>query len=381
MDFENRVYKKEGVFKPGDEPPEIRKTLAQSYLNNEFMQIQALEEKMINQVQENVSTYHTLSMFFPTTAYKAANDELSSRGYMTLLEFSRYATDYKGEFVKFILDKIYFQNFSKVVSFVTNDKNVFNAHPRLPDTFLWFVLFTLSWIMGLITLSSRLCKASIFRLTRSEKNLRQVDDTIIKKELFNGYEVVGECFGDQLYILLSGKAGIFKKSGYTHKVFLDDLDLTTGAERQDFLYLCHPTNIPGDIRVRHFLALIMDLGKVDKAKRKEIIDRSGTRGIAAKRFGQLSIDELGTVFLPVLDVKPFRYYLLNNVTDRMYIEFTVRLKDRLNELMYKGHTIIYLDAYSTTTSRASKKGYYYRNSLRWYNQVENFRNLPPLEEG
>lgn len=156
MDFEKRAYEEIGIFRSGKKAPPAVTGLVESYWKEDFKKIERLEEKLENEMKDNIWDYQVLSMFFPSTFYLSVGNEISSRGYDNFLAFYNYSRDLKDRFVRFYFDKKFYTDHTDIESFVKGEENLFHAHSRLPRTFAGgilltilytFVLFTVSWLL------------------------------------------------------------------------------------------------------------------------------------------------------------------------------------------------------------------------------------------
>ncbi|MCU0289775.1 MAG: hypothetical protein MUF15_25700, partial [Acidobacteria bacterium] len=139
-DFEKKAIENSITYKYGEKLTQPVKDAVLNYLNNEFQKIQLLEDNQVKEMKKVISFYQILSIFFPTTNYFSAGNEISSMGYFNLLDFYQYVQDSKEKFVKFYIDKLYFSDLSKfpeVVSFVKGDENIFKGKIYLPTPFPW----------------------------------------------------------------------------------------------------------------------------------------------------------------------------------------------------------------------------------------------------
>jgi hypothetical protein len=160
MDFEKRASEKTPVTTT-DNIDEVREMI-ESYWNNEFPKIQDFEKRLEQEMQKNIGHFKTLSLFFPSTFYLAANDEFSSKGYENFILFFNYIQDLKKKFVRFYLDNRYYltslessqsSSPTRVKSFIKNNENIFYAGSRIPKFWLEGTLLTLLYITGLLSFS------------------------------------------------------------------------------------------------------------------------------------------------------------------------------------------------------------------------------------
>ena len=150
-DFELYVKKVEGLFKLNEKPTETRIELAHRYWEKDFKEIMVIEEKMLKQMERNISLGQWLSTFFPNTNYLSTTNELSSSGYNGLLDFYKYSMQVKIAFNQKFLDVVYFSGNSdqKVEPFLKDGKNMYRLQMSFPASlglgvilsFLYIIIF------------------------------------------------------------------------------------------------------------------------------------------------------------------------------------------------------------------------------------------------
>ncbi|MDQ1351926.1 MAG: transporter permease subunit [Acidobacteriota bacterium] len=378
MSFEKSSNEKAGILKISQQPTDIDRELVESYYKNEFQKIKVLEEEVKAQMQECAKLHYLLSAFFPTTGYLALTQEISSKGYENLDAFYQAILLVKEAFFKEYMKQVYFSSSSepaKVEPFLKGDENIFVGKPALPGYWLLYFFIDLLWIVGLAMLAYVRFNKSLFGLPEKKKNIEAPRDIALKRGQIIEWSVSGNLLNRILYSMMSNETRDFKKKGYSFLVTLDDQVLNTAAMRQIFLYLCHPKEIPGYIKVKNFLNLVMDLMKVEDAKRKEIIARFSLESIENKKFRKLDIEELGNVFLAILEMKAFDVYLIDDIGRGMLGDFCFDLKTKMDDLWSSsGAAVLFIASDFYYLSKESiKKGYFEHNG--WLNKVESIREI------
>lgn len=374
MDFEKSSNEKAGIFGIKKKPTDIDRELVFSYYKNEFITMQALEDELKTQIESNANLLFKIASFCPTTSYLVLTNELSSKGYKTLLAHYEEVKQFKNAFFKEFMVKVYFSDDSKVEPFLKGDANVLTAKPALPDYFLEGILIDLLWIAALLIPSYFRFKKNLFELPENKEDTQKHYDVVLQSKSFKSWNIFSALFFKQMYNILSNEIAELKKKGYDLDVYFDGQELNTVNKKQNFFALCHPTQIPGYLNVIHFIEMMMDLLNVDKAKRKEIPSRYSLTSFRSKCFRQLDMNELGQVFLAILDMKIFDIYLLNDIARDMSTDFCIALKDRMDALCESGASVLFL--YSSTeylVFKNSKPSKYFAELYHWYNVVEDLK--------
>lgn len=182
MGFENRVIKKVGRLKEkaiDDKTGKIKnewnqkkvQELYESYKDGELKSILQKEEKMISEMERNISRYHLISTFFPSTFYLSVNSELSSKGYKNLIAFYRYSLDLKIKFFLFYADKKFFSNHEKVEAFIKGEENLFYSESGLPVYFYPGVVLILLYMGVFFFISLRSPEKTLKKVTAKTNHI------------------------------------------------------------------------------------------------------------------------------------------------------------------------------------------------------------------
>ncbi len=363
MESERRSIKEAGPLEQGQEITGKHRNMILSYINNEYKEILLKEEKMKKQMRENISFFQGLSMGFPTTCYLSAVNEISSRGYENLLEYYCFVLEQKQEFVKYIFEKVYFSNFSKVVPFAGGDKNIFRAASRLPGVLWWGLLINLLYIAVLSRWSYVRFKKALSKLPVEERETGDSTEIGIEIEAalqsgrghFNVYHVDGDVYAGLVFNIIREKI--------------------TAMKIKTFQYICHFNHFPPDIKAVDFLSLARGLGRQNREHEKKT--GAGVKimieNILQKKLGKLTKPERGELVLELLRMNRQRIYLVYDAVVRMPADFAVQLKDRMEELAARGALVLYLTTDDILSTKSRGKGKHIYKSPSWCSVVEDFR--------
>ncbi len=372
MDFERQTTEKAGRFK---EVTETERETILSYWNNEFKKINSMEQNMIGEMKKSISLYQNLSMLFPTTLYLSVNQEISSRGYSNLINFYKYVLDQKSKFFKFYMDKVYFSNYSEVESFVKDKENLFFAHSNIPATFWPGLLATLFYTAVLLTGSYHRFRRSLFALSiRELRGFDQIKLNLKRSEL-RVWLTYGHPFKNLLYILFSGEARRLRHRKFTGQVFLDRVNLMAQKNRENFLYLCSPAAIPGDIKVKDLLRLLSCLLNMSRSEEETLLSVPVVSSHSRKRFAQLDNRERGEVLLALTPTENNFIYLFQDMASGMPVDFAIRFKDKMDSLKRAGSLVIYLTSDDAVRSKGLEKGQLFFETPTWCKVVEQYKSL------
>jgi ABC-type transport system involved in multi-copper enzyme maturation permease subunit len=164
MDFERESLEKVGITTRGN--MEAVKKSVEDFLEKGFPKIHAFEERLRDEMEENIRYFEFLSSLFPSTFYLSAGNEISSKGYENFILFFDYIRELKKKFVRFYMDHRFYldgilDETTKVESFIKGSENLFYAKSRPPWGFATGVLLTLVYIVGLFIISYYRFKQSL----------------------------------------------------------------------------------------------------------------------------------------------------------------------------------------------------------------------------
>lgn len=342
LDWQKEMIKTQGVMKIGDKASESERKLILDYKENEFKNLQNLEDKIIDQMVDNTKFCQLISSLFPTTYYQSVNNEISSRGYNELIKFCQYSKKVKVEFVNIIIEKEYFSNYTKVEVFCKDNSNIYKAQPGLPSYFILGLIMTLLYISVCLRVAFQRFEKILFDLPQEDLVKYKCKPKIIQLEslALKSYQAHGSLWHRMLYNLLSNEPRRGNEQWPSLKVILDGRELNTANQRMDFICPCHADHIPANITAGNFLRLVMDLLKVDKSKRAEISAAFSLESIEVKKVGQLNGSEKGALLLALLEMKPFAVYLIGDITKDMPFDFCSRLDEKMFQLFSENERLV-----------------------------------------
>jgi hypothetical protein len=295
---------------------------------------------MENEIRENSNRFQNLSLVSPTSFYIAAANEINSRGYENVIDFYAYVQKLKEQFVRYYINKKFYSDYSTVESFVKGDENIFTAKSRLPGNLGTGMALILLFIIGLFFLSLFRFKGFLFiQPGKMAEDINGLDVELKEREtyvLLTG----GSIINNQLYNFFSGEA-----KGFKGLVRLNDVNLASEAnksKRNDFVYICHPGNVPCDIKVGDFIAFIKKLLKASNKTVSKLYIRLGIEHIEDKCFMEISFDEVGRILLEAAQMKKSKIYMFRDFARGMPTDYMSRFNEELQKLKDQDAAILYL---------------------------------------
>jgi ABC-type transport system involved in cytochrome c biogenesis ATPase subunit len=145
-----------------------------------------------------------------------------------------------------------------------------------------------------------------------------------------------------LYNLFSGKPDQLTKQRYGGGIFIEKTDIIAQPVENNFFYLCHPDDIPGDMKVGQLVSMVHGLMGLTKDEKQDYYTRHDIKSISGKKFSKLDDVKKFEVLLSFLLLRKRTLYLINYITREMPIECYLLLKDVMEELAQKGSLVVYL---------------------------------------
>ncbi|MFC2155491.1 ABC transporter permease subunit [Acidobacteriota bacterium] len=338
-DFEREVLYKVRNTANKEEREKLRRTLAENYWNTEFKVLQEIEKKMQSDINANLKYYQRLSLLFPSTFYFLVNNEISSRGYENFFNFYQYIQKLQLQFVRFYYDKRFYSAHGGIESFIKGEENVFYAKSRRPAYFLVGLLLTIFYIILLYIVSYSRFKKFLFVVP----DKTGPDPNKLNLNINSGESVVllttADTIIDQLYNVYSGIARGFKGIVTLNK---KNIVPEKNKKKEDFIYLCQPDKIPGNINAGDFINFFKKSLHIRGEEIQKFIEALNIKKLTKKRMNELEDKEKGSFLFALAQLKKCGIYIIHDFAKGISIDFIVDLKEQVKGLKAGGTSILYL---------------------------------------
>lgn len=314
--------------------------LAEKYSKNGFRRVQEIEINLHKKIRKYIDFHQALSMIFPSTFYLSITNEISSRGYENLMGFHEYAKETKDKFMYFYIKrKPYHKRGQPVEPFIKKDENIYFGECQVPWNLPWGLLVTFFWIGGVFKLSYFLYRRSLFRVP--EETIIGLSDLDIDVEEGKSNVMLsrGETIRQHLYNVLSGK-----NKAFNGRVLIDGKDIVPGNKGVNFVYMCHPDEIPGDIQAGNFISFLAHALKIPKSQ----VDSLWVR-LDLNKYGKRTLTGLqdeyklrGQFLVTAALFKKSAIYVINNIAKGMPSDFINEFAEQLDKLKQERTAILYL---------------------------------------
>lgn len=343
-EFEREMEEKYGKFDRGNIETE-RKNI-ELFFEKFYPKIEDLENRMKADIAALAELKQELAAWFPTTFFLSTSNSVSGNGQNDLLEFYSFLQKKKKEFLRFWIDRVYYNDPAILVPFTTGENsNLFHARATLPGYFGKGSYINLGYIVILFFAAFYVYNRSIFRLPKKEEYPENgIDIELDKFKNLSVWIVNNHNFKDFLYILLSGRSKTILKSGIEVDITLNDADIVNEPFSKTFTYIPRVEAIPDDIKVKELISFFVESNKqFDKKRRKhEILNRPEIKPISGKLFGKLGKREKFDALLGLTHAVKSDVYLIDDIAAGLPVPYAIKLKDRMTELKQEGALPIYL---------------------------------------
>lgn len=350
MDFEKLFKEKVGTIGLGQEKiSEEAKILIKDYVDNQLIDMEKIENRMIEEMDDNVKFYQKLSSFFPSTLFVSVNNEYSSYGYKNFIDFYRFTQTLKNKFIRYIVDISYFNRSPIISSFLKGDENIFYAKSRHPDYLYNGISLTIILIILFLFVSYFCYKRSLFGMIKFDASalMKQLPQSgklnlqIRKGESYVLLSAIGG-IGEQLFLVYSGAVREIKNIRNLEQIKEKIKILADGEKDNEFVYIGKTSEWPPNIRVKDFLDLLRRLAGIDQTKAYEISILLGIDTLKKKYFGSMQESEKRKAIFAAAKMKKSEYYIFDDFASGMPVEFIIEFIRNIRKLKESGIGILYL---------------------------------------
>ena len=378
-DFEKKYIKERGGAK--NYTPEEAREIVEGYWNNEFRQVEKVDEDLRVKISSVIEDYMNISVLAPTSFYNLTCHELSGRGYSSYLSFFKYLQDLRREFSRFWIDRKYYNDPKVMKNFVTGDENIFRSRSHLPPVFWRGVLINLSYIVILAFLSYLSFKRSLYRLTSEETSKLEDLEINLKRGQLIVKLIKGNVLSNALFTVFSGEINGLIKNGFKGKILLDSVNITEEKRKNRFLYMCRPSELPGDILVKDLLDFYRRWTNQPLKKKALSLNVPGMEAFINKRVDRLEDDEAFHVIMALLQMSESQVYLINDVTSGLPVDYAVQFKEVIDGLTHRGFVAVYLTMPHMLEVDTIKKGKCFVDGEAWVYFTDSKKEIKKIGRG
>jgi hypothetical protein len=357
LGFEVRAINEVGKFDPAKKNKKQAKELIDSYLLIEAKSIEKLEHERETAMRDLLETRKMLSIFFPSSFYLETAHSVSSGGYEAAIDFYRYTYQLKHRFVRWYFKQRYGTEGGKPPHFIKDDENIFYSNSCTGQYFTPGLALTYLYALLLCWAACLRLKNTMYTMYIQDTAVVSGKDIKLETNRFSPWQTRGNQLGNFLFLLFTGQIKKLRQSGYTGGVIMDNVDISKVKYRGEFIYICRPGDVPGDINIGDWVALTAALMKLPAGKTREFMERPDIHPHLDKQFKDLTGLQKSEILLALVEMGKFDVYLVNDTAAGLSRDFFLRLNDRLEALAQTGPAVIYLSSvYIPVQKEADKDG-------------------------
>ncbi len=369
LDFEKKAERK-GQGKFDRTRINVARQIIEDFWLRDYQQITELEKHHIKKIETVIDYYEKVNMFTPITLYTATTSELSTQGGRNFITFYYYALDLQVKFVRFIIDRTYYNEPNNLVPFIKNNENIFPGVSRLPKYFLVGCLINLGYIILLYFFSFLTFKKFLLKMKKTEIEALGEVKIEMKQGEYYPWLVKSDYFKNLLLNLFCGNFREIKQKGFVGDVVVNGTNIAIEKMPGGFLYFCPPCYLPGDMKTKDFITLFIFLNGISHPyrTRREVIQGQGIKSLARKRIALLSEAEKFDILLAILQLNLDFVFLIDNIATGLDITYSIRLKELLEKKQAENRLAIYLS--STSVFEGKEMREHFNEGSYWIYSIE-----------
>jgi hypothetical protein len=348
LPFEKEALKNTGRYKSIPERSEYEKRRIEHYWNVVSKKIADIDMEMIEKIETLSRSFHLWSIFNPVTFYKSVNNELGSKGYNSYNKFFKENLVIQRQFLRYVFDKRYYDNYSKVEPFLPADQLVVKAEPALPGFYLPGIIFNFFVMVLSLFIGYFMYKRQLYPKPEVPRGYEEVDI----KANYGNIEFVScekQDLSDTVVNVFRGHPRDFngKITIYNHDV--------VNEQRTGFDFVPNQANILGSIRVKQLLAFMTKIPGIAGEKIYQFKQANQER--LKFRFCELEPVERAVILLDLCLLRESKIYLLKDFSAGIFQHSLNQVIDKLEPLKEKGVLILCLSDIFMRADKSYKYSY------------------------
>lgn len=352
-DFERWAKKKEGDFNRRN--IESERILVENYTKNYYPLVSTLEHDFKVNLELRIRRESQLAIYFPATYYTMVSSEVSSCGHENFLRFYHYAEEMQENFVYFWIDRVFYCDPKVMVPFIQGDENVYQGESIVPPNFLPGMLIHGFYIFLLCLGSFIRSKRFIYAYEDNKTSFKNAKTSFVAGNEVNSYYTGRTGLRDYLYNLFSGASLKTRPKEQNLAVIFNGKELSWGKKTDGFIYICHASQLPGDIKGRDFACFVLRMNHVSSREKSLFLEKLPGE-LLAKHISQMSPKEKVQLLLEVLPYIKGKVFLFYHTCKGLTIDHYIFFKKQLKRLIKTGATVIYLSP-ETNVNEIQKERY------------------------
>ncbi|MCP4147852.1 MAG: hypothetical protein GY757_08875, partial [bacterium] len=172
-DFEKNAVKKAGKF--DKTKMDVERNLVEGFYSQDAKRVYELEVALRKEMVAVTDTSFKLSLLIPTTFFKATWRETSGLGYQNVLNYYKFVQDMQRQFLRFFIDRLYYNDPKVLVNFIKKDENIYYAQSLSHPHFWTGIGISLLFNIVLFFLGMNLFERSLYPSLKKPDVLKAID--------------------------------------------------------------------------------------------------------------------------------------------------------------------------------------------------------------
>jgi hypothetical protein len=375
--FEKECEKKAGKFNRNN--MDLEKEMIEDYWNNDYKKIEGLENDLKISISKQVDRYKDFAILVPTTFYFLIEKEASSGGFENLLGFYSYLQNMKRRFVRFYIDRCFYNDPKVLVPFIKDDENIFYAESRLPGNFRTGVAVNLIYLVLLLGFAYY----RFFNFIYGVPDIRMPQLTGLSPKMrprnMMGIITEEERVISQFYRVWSGKFGKFDHIAMVGEDNV--IDPKYKGKGYPFLYVCHANQLPYDIKTIDFVRFLWGIQRASAKERAELYMALELENYENVKLGDLQRGVRAKILLGLALLKKTKCVMMNDIGFGMTLNFLEYFRDAIYDMRKKDVAMLYLSQDVHTVYKMCEYGALLQTDRAIAKQVEGETDLLKFELG
>lgn len=363
LPFEKEALKNTGRYETQPEKKESDRESAEKYWNDVSMKIREIDLDMIGKIEKLSRSFHLWSIFNPVTFYKSVNNELGSKGYNSYNKFFKDNLVIQRKFLRYVFNKRYYENYSKVEPFLPANELVVKAEPGLPGFYLAGIIFNFFLMVLSLFIGYFMYKKHLFSRPEFPGKYEEVDI----KGNYGKIEFVSCEKQDLSYTVVNVLRG--HPRGFNGKITIDNHDVVN-ERGTGFDFIPNQAKIPGNIRVQQLLDFMAKTAGVKKEKISPF--KQSNQDKLKCRFCELEPVERAVILLDLCLLRYAKIYILKDFSAGIFQHSLNHVIDKLEPLKEKNLLVLCLSDIFMQADRSYK--YSYNRKKEKYVDIDHYVN-------
>ncbi|UCH96496.1 MAG: hypothetical protein JSV88_06510, partial [Candidatus Aminicenantes bacterium] len=269
----------------------------------------------------------SIAKFFPGPFFDMTANEVSGRGYTNYLGFYDYSIEMQDKFVRFIIDRVYYNDPKVMVNFIQGDEDIFHGKGALPPNYWSGILIQLGYLAILIILCYFCYLWKMFPRPKDAKAFDKLVYNLKSGENFT----IQDCTDDETLRTQSVNVFFGKNRGLPLKLTLDGKPFPVG-KKLAFIFVSKPSHIPGELKGKHLVCFFKRVFKLPDQDITQLKKEIGKETLN-KHFCKMKKEEKFKLVLSLYFLVKSPIYLFDNfakdITDHLSQELFAIVEEKL----------------------------------------------------